>query len=92
MSDRLLLAKLAIDTENKRTYTVMEIAKILGICKTFAYELTKEGHFHSVKSAQLSEFQKHLLTHGLMEPINKENCYYGKYYQTQEIIFGRLQL
>ena len=36
-------------TENKRTYTVMEIAKILGISKTFAYELIKEKHFHSVK-------------------------------------------
>lgn len=40
-----------MNTENieKRVYSVMEISKILNISKTFAYELVKEGHFHSVK-------------------------------------------
>lgn len=37
------------DTVEKRVYSVMEIAKILNISKTFAYELVKEKHFHSIK-------------------------------------------
>ncbi len=35
--------------EEKRIYTVEEIAKILNISKTFAYTLVKENHFKSVK-------------------------------------------
>ena len=34
---------------DKRTYTVEEIARILGIGRTSAYILVKEGHFKSVK-------------------------------------------
>ena len=35
--------------ENKKTYTVMEIAEILGIGRTSAYNLVKENHFKVVK-------------------------------------------
>ena len=34
---------------NKKTYTVMEIAEILGIGRTSAYNLVKENHFKVVK-------------------------------------------
>ncbi len=36
-------------TENKRTYTVDEIARILNIGRTTAYSLVKEGHFKIVR-------------------------------------------
>ena len=35
--------------DEKRIYTVEEIAKILNISRTFAYTLVKENHFKSVK-------------------------------------------
>ena len=35
--------------EDKRTYTVEEIAHILGIGRTSAYILVKEGHFNIVR-------------------------------------------
>lgn len=35
--------------ENKMTYTVMEIAEMLGIGRTSAYNLVKENHFKVVK-------------------------------------------
>ena len=35
--------------ENKKTYTVMEIAEMLGIGRTAAYNLVKENHFKVVK-------------------------------------------
>jgi len=34
---------------DKRTYTVEEIARILGIGRTSAYSLVKEGHFKIVR-------------------------------------------
>ena len=34
---------------NKRTYTVEEVAHILGIGRTSAYTLVKEGHFKIVR-------------------------------------------
>ena len=34
---------------DKRTYTVKEIARILGIGRTSAYILVKEGHFKIVR-------------------------------------------
>ena len=34
---------------NKRTYTVEEVAHILGIGRTSAYILVKEGHFKIVR-------------------------------------------
>lgn len=34
---------------NKKTYTVMEIAEMLGIGRTAAYNLVKENHFKVVK-------------------------------------------
>ena len=34
---------------DKRTYTVEEIARILGIGRTSAYTLVKEGHFKIVR-------------------------------------------
>ena len=34
---------------DKRTYTVEEIARILGIGRTSAYILVKEGHFKNVR-------------------------------------------
>ena len=38
-----------IGAENKRTYTVEEIAKLLSIGRTTAYALVKEGHFKIVR-------------------------------------------
>ncbi len=35
--------------DNKKTYTVAEIASILGIGRTSAYNLVKENHFKVVK-------------------------------------------
>ena len=35
--------------EVKRTYTVEEIARLLGIGRTTAYALVKEGHFKTVR-------------------------------------------
>lgn len=35
--------------ENKKTYTVMEIAEMLGIGRTSAYNLVKENRFKVVK-------------------------------------------
>lgn len=35
--------------ENKMTYTVIEIAEMLGIGRTSAYNLVKENHFKVVK-------------------------------------------
>lgn len=35
--------------ENKKTYTVAEIANMLGIGRTSAYNLVKENHFKVVK-------------------------------------------
>ena len=37
------------DVSVKRTYTVEEIASILEIGKSSAYELVKQGHFRAVK-------------------------------------------
>lgn len=34
---------------DRRTYTVEQIAKILGIGRASAYELVKQGHFRTVK-------------------------------------------
>ena len=38
-----------IGAENKCTYTVEEIAKLLRIGRTTAYALVKEGHFKIVR-------------------------------------------
>jgi excisionase family DNA binding protein len=35
--------------QEQKTYTVEEIAQILGIGRTSAYSLVKEGHFKSVR-------------------------------------------
>jgi excisionase family DNA binding protein len=35
--------------QERKTYTVEEIAQILGIGRTSAYSLVKEGHFKSVR-------------------------------------------
>ena len=35
--------------DNKKTYTVAEIADMLGIGRTSAYNLVKENHFKVVK-------------------------------------------
>ncbi len=35
--------------DNKKTYTVAEIANMLGIGRTSAYNLVKENHFKVVK-------------------------------------------
>ena len=48
-----------INTENKRTYTVMEIADILSIGRSAAYKFVKENHFKVVKigaSIRISKF------------------------------------
>ena len=36
-------------TSDRRTYTVEEVAEILGIGRTSAYGLVKEGHFKIVR-------------------------------------------
>ena len=38
-----------IETPERRTYTVDDIAQILGIGRTSAYILVKEGHFKIVR-------------------------------------------
>lgn len=35
--------------QERRTYRVEDIAKILNISRTTAYKLVNEGHFHSVR-------------------------------------------
>ena len=46
-------ANLAMDTQKntcgRRTYTVSEIAQLLGISSSAAYELVKEGRFKYVR-------------------------------------------
>lgn len=37
------------DSPERRTYTVEEVARILGIGRTSAYILVKEGHFKIVR-------------------------------------------
>lgn len=39
----------AESTQESRTYTVEDIAKILNIGRTSAYSLVKEGHFRFVR-------------------------------------------
>ncbi len=39
----------AESTQESRTYTVEDIAKILNIGRTSAYNLVKEGHFRFVR-------------------------------------------
>lgn len=39
----------AESTQESRTYTVEDIAKILNIGRTSAYNLVKEGHFRVVR-------------------------------------------
>ena len=39
----------AISTSDKRTYTVLDIAAILQISRSKAYELCREGQFKSIK-------------------------------------------
>lgn len=48
------MSRIAINTQNmnvsqKRTYKVEEIAKILDIGRTTAYNLVREGHFKTVR-------------------------------------------
>ena len=37
------------DTPNSRTYTVEDVAAMLNIGRTSAYNLVKEGHFKTVR-------------------------------------------
>lgn len=37
------------ETPERRTYTVEDVARILGIGRTSAYTLVKEGHFKIVR-------------------------------------------
>lgn len=41
-----------------RTYTVEDIAKMLNIGRTSAYNLTKEGHFKIVRIRDISKITK----------------------------------
>ena len=43
---------------DKRTYTVEEVAHILGIGRTSAYILVKEGHFKIVRIGNAIRFSK----------------------------------
>lgn len=44
--------------DNKKTYTVAEIADMLGIGRTSAYNLVKENHFKVVKIGALIRISK----------------------------------
>lgn len=47
-----------------RTYTVEDIAKMLNIDRTSAYNLTKEGHFKIVRIGNTIRISKKPLTNG----------------------------
>ena len=49
---------------DKRTYTVDEIQDILGISRPTAYNLVKQGVFHSVRVGGQSAFPKRALMTG----------------------------
>lgn len=80
----------------QRTYKVEEIAQILNIGRTSAYNLVKEGHFKTVRvgnAIRISKksFDEWLDAQGVL--TNEERkIVYGIYYQTQESIFCCLQL
>jgi excisionase family DNA binding protein len=50
-SDNIIVKtdSLAMSSSSKRTYTVMDIAAILQISKSKAYELCREGQFKAIK-------------------------------------------
>ena len=50
---------------DKRTYTVEEIARILGIGRTSAYILVKEGHFKIVRIGNAIRISKRSLDESL---------------------------
>ncbi len=49
-----------VSYDKKRTYTVDEIQDILGISRPTAYNLVKQGVFHSVRVGSYPHFQKEL--------------------------------
>lgn len=54
--------------ENKMIYTVEEIQKILGICKSSAYSLVKKGEFSCVKIGSTYRISKNSFDEWLNQP------------------------
>lgn len=53
------------DAMNKRTYEVKEIAQILGISRTTAYKVIREGYFQSVRVGSCIRISKASFDHWL---------------------------
>ena len=53
------------ETPERRTYTVDDIAQILGIGRTSAYILVKEGHFKIVRIGNAIRIPKRSFDHWL---------------------------
>ena len=78
--------------DNKKTYTVAEIANMLGIGRTSAYNLVKENHFKVVKIGASIRISKKSFDDWLNN-LNlewKEEFYYGIYYKKEKILFSSL--
>mgnify|MGYP001238938495 CR=1 FL=1 len=61
------------ETPERRTYTVDDIAQILGIGRTSAYILVKEGHFKIVRIGNAIRIPSGHLTSGLTpRPVIQE--------------------
>lgn len=54
--------------ENKTIYTVEEIQKILGVCKSSAYSLVKKGEFSCVKIGSTYRISKNSFDEWLNQP------------------------
>ena len=78
--------------DNKKTYTVAEIADMLSIGRTSAYNLVKENHFKVVKIGASIRVSKKSFDNWLNN-LNlkwKEEIYYGIYYKKKKILFSSL--
>lgn len=82
------------ETPERRTYTVDDIAQILGIGRTSAYILVKEGHFKIVRIGNAIRISKRSFDEWLdsstCDPRKEER--YGIYNQAKEKLFRCLQL
>ncbi|MEE1138734.1 MAG: helix-turn-helix domain-containing protein [Acutalibacteraceae bacterium] len=64
----LFIGGMNMPTENKMTYTVEEIQKILGVCKSSAYSLVKKGEFRCVKIGSTYRISKSSFDEWLNQP------------------------
>ena len=82
------------ESPERRTYTVEDITQILGIGRTSAYLLVKEGHFKIVRMATPYAFPSgHSMSGWSHLTYDLERKYrYGFDYQTEKELFHRIQL